>query len=591
VRPREQERAGRILARAEGLDLVLHPFVLGGAVLSGTLYLTSLWHQLPILQEEGVATTRSLLPLAAATFLASNLNSLKARRFGFLELFDATPSSRRRRMLAHLGATLAPTALAIAIVVLFTLAAFAVGGVGTVSIGDLVGGPLIVAFAGCAGAALAEATSSPAVAPASLIGAVVLQGVTLLSIVPPEGRSHTPLSWLALWHPVSQTGEPSIELVIRPSGQHAAYLAMLTVLAAVLAMTRHLTRRIATISLVVTALLVVGAVLLQTMTVIRFDTRRLADIVIRPNTFQTCRPVASARYCVYPSYSGLLERWSVAVQGVLDRTPLNSRPHGVQVRQVLDPIGSDVPSTATFAVSNRWQPGGRDQASNIFPERELYVGSRWGRGGEAGKDEFLLALGVAAWATNLPVTMGDLALVPETARQVMRLTPPTDARAVRRSIEERSFGACSSLGQARAVVALWLAGQATPTAAEALGSILRMDPASMDGPSGREALLEGSGLKLDQHLIGNPIFWGEDDATYAVQLLARPDAAVESALSRRWSMYLEPATPTATLVQDLGLTVLPTLTERAAAAGVKPALLASIRRDQSLRALGMIPCP
>jgi hypothetical protein len=101
---------------------------------------------------------------------------------------------------------------------------------------------------------------------------------------------------------------------------------------------------------------------------------------------------------------------------------------------------------------------------------------------------------------------------------------------------------CQASGQARSVVALWLAGQATPGGKRGLADIGRAS---------------GPGTMVDFGDSANQPSWGvayaKGDLALALALLDRPADDVARIVIESWDQLVNPATPSATLATLAGL--------------------------------------
>jgi len=168
------------------------------------------------------------------------------------------------------------------------------------------------------------------------------------------------------------------------------------------------------------------------------------------------------------------------------------------------------------------------------------VGMAWrlGRGGEA--DAFDLALRTAALAVGLP----------------LELRAPGEAG-----------GVCDTNGQARGVVALWLAGQSRPGAPQGLRAIFAAQPSA---PEAKRYFVEDVGAGPGVGFAGRippPWLYSSTDGSYALELLDRPAEQVAAAIRLRWGRLTNPATPTAELVSALGLRPSPAFSARSGTTG------------------------
>lgn len=165
------------IARIEGPRLIWHPIFLAGTALSALLTLSFAAGDVGGDYFALLGTT--LLPLAIATLVVSNLATLRDRRGGTEELYAALAAPAQARTLAHLLAIAWPTAVATT----FVAVAFAwlgawdgldvtrEGRVATPGVADLAQGPLAVAMLGTVGVAVARWIAHP---PAAILVSVAL---------------------------------------------------------------------------------------------------------------------------------------------------------------------------------------------------------------------------------------------------------------------------------------------------------------------------------------------------------------------------------------------------------------------------------
>ena len=138
---------------------------------------------------------------------------------------------------------------------------------------------------------------------------------------------------------------------------------------------------------------------------------------------------------------------------------------------------------------------------------------RWGRGEELGTAQLAVAVPVAAWALDLP------------------MAGPADG------------SACTVGGQARTVVALWLAGRATPNTEPGLRRALER--------SGGVVAFQGP--RTSGGLGTTPVAWDVADAQYALELLDRPHQEVADFVGAEWEWITDPAISSQMLASRLGL--------------------------------------
>ncbi|HEY7069669.1 MAG TPA: hypothetical protein VH479_06140, partial [Acidimicrobiales bacterium] len=149
-------------------------------------------------------------------------------------------------------------------------------------------------------------------------------------------------------------------------------------------------------------------------------------------------------------------------------------------------------------------------------------------------------------------------------------------------------GGCSPEGQARAVVAVWLAAQGSPGNEALVRRVIHDDPYGFhrwtatatpggaattgfdfQGPSQWE--LPGDGFADDSY---SAVIWPKAEVNLAAQLLSRPDREVGATIRANWDRLTDPATPTSDLVALFHLTPLPTLEQQGRALGMSNAEIA-----------------
>lgn len=550
------------LARKEGRRLVRHPIFVVGVLLSVAAFEFATWLEAPVLHRDDVMTGGSLLALAGATFLATNLGALRTRRLGTEELFGSTPTDPPTRTLGHLlsVAWAAAAALLVALVEIATLLPF--DPVGVPSILELLMGPLIVALFGVLGVGVARWLPSVALAPVALVALGGIQ-LYLLTQLPGGNDQQSQSRWLAPWVPLSAGGlggEPPPELVIRPTGWHLLYLAGLALILGAIALARHELRgrRAAALAAGLAVVILAGAI--QTRPPDPTRREEFLEMTLRPEPFQVCETRGSVRYCAYPAYVGWIDRWEPPIASVLRRVPAKARPQ-VEVEQ-------------TF--SNTWSshlPEGSGRRLEKEHARALELGSavltpgtRWGRNQAEGQHEFGVALVVAAWSVGLPRTLADIAPTRKDIRKILEQVNPSEREEVRNRLLTEGPGNCSMQGQARAVVALWLAGQATPGAEATLRAVVARegtDFVEFDGGvywAGPQLWAMGDFAYSVSSGVVTP--WPRDAAHYAVQLLDRPPSDVAGTVASSWDTLVDPRTPTDDVVRLLGLRRYPSLEQQ-----------------------------
>jgi hypothetical protein len=551
------------LARKEGHRLVRHPIFVVGVLLSVAAFEFATWLEAPVLHRDDVLTSGSLLALAGATFLAANLGALRTRRLGTEELFGSTPTDPAARTLGHVLslAWAGAAALLVALVEIGTLLPFDPAGVPSAF--ELFVGPAIVALFGVLGVLAARWLPSVAVAPVALVALGGIQ-LYLLTQLPGGGDHQSRTRWLAPWVPLSAGGlgtDPPPELVIRPTGWHLLYLLGLAVTFGAMALARHelRPRRIAAMAAGLAVVILAGAV--QTRPPDPARQEKILQLALRPEAFQVCETRAGVQYCAYPAYTPWIDRWEAAIASVLRQVRTAARPEVAVRQEFSNTYASNLPDGAGQRLENERAD------SPVLGSSVLTPGTRWGRNRAEGENEFGLSLVVASWSVGLPHAAADIELTAGDIRRLVRQVPRGEREDYRAMLLSDGYGQCSQLDQARAVVALWLAGQATPGTERALRTVVAregMDFVDFGGGvywSGPQLYaMSDYAYSVSASLFS--FTWPRDAAHYAVQLLDRPTSDVAATLASSWERLVDPRTPTDDLVPLYDLRPYPSLEQQ-----------------------------
>ena len=502
------------LAAVESGRLLRHPAVLAGTALS--VWLLWRWGRgtVPVLHYADIATQFPLAPLAAAALLATNLAVLRPHRDGAVDLYGATRLSLARRTLAHLLSVLPLAALG-GVLVAADLAwlASVPGSVGTPHTAEAAPGPALILLGGWLGVQLGRVWRSVAVAPLVLVGLAVVSLIILELHV--GGHDQRPWTWLGtLLRPVT-IDPPPAALLGRPASWHLIFLLGAAAVLGALAVWRSQAQarlrgraQAVTGTFLVAALAVTtGAAVVQTRpTSPALVARRLAAAG-NPAAELVCQRRGPAIYCVFPGFEPQIGLWEPTVQAVVAAVPpavaARALPVTVAQRVGWGRLIEDATVNEDATVTAGKESGGPDSPP-VAP-----VGTVWGRQGPALVAQARLASNVAA-----------------------RLIAPS-----RGGSEEPSLEPCRAQG----VVALWLAGQATPHAAEGLRQ------AFAAAPSGFEAWALPNDNDIDDP------WWGVRAGRFALALLDRPRDQVAQALWRNWDLVTSPETTIERLGEVLGM--------------------------------------
>jgi len=546
----------RSLAVGEAVRLARHPLVLVGAVLSAAFVVLAMRGQAPVLPRDAVRIAEAQHPLAAGVLLAAALMASRAHRHRTTDLFDAAPTLPARRTAAALVAVCGPVGVALASAAVEVAALVALGGVGELGGGamlELLAGPAMVALAGVAGVALGL-WAPIGMAPVVLVAAAA----AVLALI----NAGPPLEGLNLVVTLPGLGMLPSTLLPRAPGLHLLYVIGLSVVVATVALVRHGRR----LGLLLAGAAGLGVALAGGLAVTRPPASATLEPLVaalrEPATAQACTEAEGLTLCAFPSMVGWTERWAPVVRATLDPLPEQVAAPDT-VRQVASPDSLDtvvgrmraeelLPAHVDLTVPGRTPPdiGGAVPAA-----------MRWGRAGDLGDAQLMLALATAAEALDLPERWFP---------QARPAGPGTPEGTV-------VYGRCSQAGQAREVVALWLAGQSSTEARMALRDAL--DEQSFEAIAVADAQYVVSELDRLDMLTANPyavadislvLGWSRSGATLAAQLLDLPHDMVTARLRSGWARWTDPTTPADALVDEFALPGLPMAEERLAAAGITP---------------------
>lgn len=536
-----------VAARVGGFEawrLVIHPVFLVGLGLVAILFFGPASGRLDL---EGAAQDGGvyLVPFAWGAMIAANLGALRARRHGVEELCRSLPATAATRTAGHLlsgfvalaaGSVL--LALALANEVLFRDA------YGTPNLGMLTVGPLIV-LGGCVlGVLTARWAPSAIVGVLLVIGTFAVEGVA--------GSSGTsPARWLQFW--VQVVAEDGGHPFPGPSDWHVLYLVGLVGIGATVGVARHgLTRGVAGLGVVALAAAGIAGIA-QTRQPSAAEVRRQAAVFTRAP--EACEERAAIRYCVTSEKDrDRFDDIERSVQGVLARVPGPVRNAPLVVSERRTKIVSNSNCTPTPAIE-LLSPLVRPHVSpqEAWPaDNEVHpVPGGWDSECNLNDHGIVLTLQVGSWAVGLPPTQAGT-------------SPP-----------------CRADGQARSVLALWLAGQSHPRAPEAIRDVLAQS---------RELGL-GAAVGFNWATWPNwGVAWADADLALALVLLERPEGDMARIVTDHWADLADPGTPSSRF---------------AALAGVEPqvsraptvvaehshSLEPAIRLTDRLMAQGLPACP
>ncbi|RBQ19245.1 hypothetical protein DP939_15015 [Spongiactinospora rosea] len=476
-------RPGRVFAallRFEALHLLRSPalWVAAVAVLGLRAYQT--WNWLPDMSVETVGTVSTALLISATVLILANLAGTRDRRRGLPETLSALPSRARQRTSAVTVATAAVGATVSGAVMgthLLARSILAEPAAGRFDGYEVIGGMAATALFAVVGVAIGRWVPSLVAGPLALavLGCLCIFGITLW-----QG------GWLV---PVVMFHSP--ERGPRPSEAHAVYLMAMVVVISVLAALRHGVRAVPVVAGTVGLAVAVGA----GAWVIRDAPP--SPWLTSPRTYppppgydyaaQVCRTGDAVTVCAFPDYQAWIPEWSKVVEPIATAVPPQARDAIPLIRQ--ETLSRPYSGDDTRPTVNVWMTLPRRGAAEI--QRAYLAGL------------------TAATVTGL-----------------------RNGRPGKRWTAEGSSG-CGARGQARTLVALWLAGRSGPLL-----------------PAGGVRVWLGEGSVVAASQLG-AVRYGAAELSYARRLLARPDA--RQRIWAAWDRLTDPKTSLAEALPALGL--------------------------------------
>jgi hypothetical protein len=494
-----------VLGRREGRLLLRHPATKVGLFLGAVGWFAVYFEDdgAEALFDPSSAFGLPTILLAFSFIIGANLGALRTHRAGADELIESLPTTPATRTTAHLVGGLAgvPLALGLTGLALFVWQ-FRPETIGAPPRAVMLAVTLVVAGAPVVGVLVARWIPHPAFGAAAVVAVVVLQSNF--------GHESETYQWL---HFIPMEDTSIFE--VGPEGWHVVYLAFLVLLGCGLALARHGLTRGVTVLLAVSVAGVLATGWIQTRPLDADAVAYQVDRLEHPAAHQVCEAHGGIRYCAYPPYQGWIEAWRGPVEGVVTQLPASVRPAITEVRQRTDPL---------FEWSG--PIGERLDPNLVWPaDGGIHPGIGWYRRAQR------LSLGyqTAARAMGLPTVVG------------------------------ADLDACTAAGQARALVALWLAGQATDQGGSALRSHARQVREGGRGALGDLWAVDGVPDFMDEspdHGPGNIAEVASGgrgaDVVAAVALLRLPAERVGEVVRTHWDTLRDPATPATEVFRLIG---------------------------------------
>jgi hypothetical protein len=494
------------LARVESVCLLRHPALLAATSLYAAFWISDLAtgddaHRFPVLQDESWFIHLPLLLVAAGVLLAANQGALRSHRNSTEPTYEVLVVGRAQRLCAHLLSLLPATLLSLLLTVArIGYLAGQPGAVGEVRPLELLAGPLCVLLAGVVGVLLSTFARSAAIAPMVLVGLGMLTFVGALN-------TGSEWRWLGLLAFENENAAPlPTVLVDRPAAAHLLWLVALTALLSAAAVLRAGGRGAALKA--VAALALAGALaagFTQTGGISPAAADKRVAFTEHPAAQQNCTTRNGITYCAFPGFEKWTEEWGKVTEGVLRYVPRDMARSGYAVRQRVFPAGG----TSSDGVAPPLESWTHDDAAAGTPGA-VTVGTDWSDGATGGDGRSDAVTGFAA----------------EFAYRVVTGKVPDQPR-------------LSMVCGARAVLVLWLAGEATPGTQDALRS---MRDRTFGGGLSMPLLNSAAGFSFEPRA-----------AAFAFDLIDHPAERSTAAITANWAELTAPGTSVDRAAELLGV--------------------------------------
>jgi hypothetical protein len=460
--------------------------------------------------ERGWADLVSLLPLVVhplvgMTVLATHRAATRSRRDDTEELFGTCPAAETVRTAAHLRAMWVPFVVNAVFVGSF-VTALAIrnpriyGPIGTDELASVV-----TTFVLCAGGVVLGVALGRwwqwSLGPVVVVIAIGVLAEQLNKIGRPAWSNVKELATAPI------AAGDSVLFSDRRLWWHVAWLASLVALVAIAAVLRHRRDRtmLAGAAMVAAAAVIAGVVVTRPLS--DPASARIADLINRPSAHQRCAPAGGAvTVCAYRPYADFGRLVADRLASMAPALPAQVGP--IRLRQSFDGKTSNLPSEVRSRVRSA-SPLAAGEVRLSFSSHPLSL-------------------------------LGNRELVAFAA-----LGLPTEPDA-----ENQPYVAA---GQARGVVALWLASQGLRAGEVRTLTRGRTSRNGNTGESQPDAFDRGYAWPAQCHLRDAPVVWSAQDLVAARAVIALPDDVVRTVVHGSWDRWRDPAAGTDELLAALGV--------------------------------------
>ncbi len=447
-----------------------------------------------------------LVPLGWCLIALTNLATLRDRRHHVDTMTNTMPSTDAARTAGYLLGGLVGVPVSAALLVVFAvIKEMRADLIGSPDLLELAVGVLIVAGAAAVGVAVGRWLPWALFSVAAIVVTLPLAGV--LGVGRSSGRARF-LGFVA--NPSSQL--PGLD--VRPRVLHLVWLLAWIGIVAIVALARHSRGPRVWSGAALLVVVASAAGLGQVMDIPEETAAEKADLLNHPDAHQACETVDGVTYCAYHDTDENMGLWQDAVAGVLAHLPASVDHDGLVVSQRVPWVsGQDNCSPANTLDMIDATIGSRVSVSDAWPaDGAVHPGltDEQGPCGGTNYNGLFTSVQVGAWSVGLPPAQWGQG---ET---------------------------CGADGQSRSVIALWLGAAGGGNLRSYIGD-------ATIGAGGRSDLSDWD----DQPTWG--VDWHPSDLDAALGMSELPPARVDAVLSAHWDELIDPATPTAQLLELLDL--------------------------------------
>ncbi len=433
-------------------------------------------------------------PIAGMVLVGVHFGATRARRDHAEELFDSLPASRETRAFGCVSIAVVGVIVAIVLEFAFLIWLWRSAIVGTVDgrvLLEVLTGISVVIGAAFLGLIFARLLPWPPVPLALLVLIALVDGRLM------EGtKQWSKRRWVSIWPGFPET---LARFDSRPVTVHLLYVVAMTAMCAFVARLLFQTNWVRGISVIMSIAAVISLAVVQDARTNASDARSVALELQQPRDHQVCRTSRGVEVCAFKPFDAWLPDWNDIAQGVRENIPAERRRDTVIIQQLNTMDLTKLDPRVLAATSSIPDDPQRESAVLIgFDRLESY------------DHRFAYAASLAEHAVGLPYATAG------------------------------SHTTCTASGQARGVIALWLAASAVDEGVAKLAKT----PAPPWMPAG---YFHGDQQQTfvvpwrsESSYTTDTVVWEPVDIALAHVLAKRPVREVRALVSLHWDELLNP---------------------------------------------------